>query len=132
MAARLQEDISIKMPKFLIPFAISNIPDAAGVAGFEYRMHRDGSVIGLSVRHNADLTDGVITWRILKNGSAVSTYTVATNDTTQGASLPIAADAVPFVAGDVLSIDWTKSGTVAPTTTDVGAYLEVMFYNDEV
>lgn len=121
----------------LVPlvFQASNVPDSTGnakavePASNEYLMPWRGSIVGLSVRHNADLTGGAITWRPTIGGTANTTLTVLTDDTHQGAYGAVEADRIPFAAGALLGVDWTKSGTVAPTTTDVTITLWVLVEN---
>lgn len=126
-----QEAIAIKNNVVALPFAQVDVPDAAyvydtlsGVSGV-YVMPWDGYVIGVSARHNADLTGGVITHRVLVNGTANTTHTIVTEDTIQQAykSIPADSGGIPFKAGDRLGMDATKTGTVAPITTDVDAVL---------
>lgn len=131
------EPIGVTENIVLLPFQASNIPDAAGIAkaiepaSDEYVMMRNGSVTGMSVRHNADLTGGVITWRVTINGVASTVLTVVTDDTNQQALKTIGARKLTFVRGDRVGMDWTKTGTVAPLTTDVAALLELELENVE-
>ncbi len=129
----LQESIAIKNNVLSLPFQAANVPDAAGsmitlnADNTEYPpMTHAGSIIGLSVRHNADLSGGVITWTPTVNGTPVTGISVVTDDTHQQAYISIRSEAVRFAAGDRLGIAWTKTGTVAPTTTDVVAQLIVL------
>lgn len=85
-----------------------------------------GSVVGLSVYHNADLTGGVITWTPSINAVADTDLAVVTDDTNQQAYGDIAPGKIPFVAGDRVGVSYTKTGTVAPTTTDVVILLIVL------
>jgi len=125
---------------YVVPlvFQSSNVPDSAGNAGTvepasnDYVMPFAGSIVGLSVRHNADLTGGTITWRPTIGGTADTTLTVVTDDTNQQAYASQAAEVVKFAAGARLGIDWTKTGTVAPTTTDVTAILFVVLDDVEL
>ena len=132
-AASPQENISIT--DYLVPllFQASNVPDAAGVAVFVETasqetppMNWEGSIVGISVRHNADLSGGVITWRPRINAVASAILNVVTDDPTQQARAEKPAGVLNFKQGDRLSVDWTKTGTVAPTTTDVVIILWVL------
>lgn len=120
----MQERIAVAHNVILLPFQATNITDAAGNAAaiqadsLEYVIGFKGSIFGISVRHNADLTGGVITWRPTINGTANTTLTVLTDDTNQQAYKSIAARRVRFAAGARIGVDWTKTGTVAPETTD--------------
>jgi len=133
----LQERIAITDNVVALPFAQVDVPDAAYVydtlsgASGSYVMPWAGFVVGFSVRHSADLTGGTITHRILVNGTANTSYTATTDDTNQQATRKLPPGAVPFAAGDRLGMDATKSGTVAPTTTDVDAVLFVVLTDME-
>ena len=132
-----QETIATKHNVVALPFAQVDVPDAAGVydtlsgASGAYVMPWDGFVVGMSVRHNADLSGGVITHRVLVNGTANTAYTLTTDDTNQQAYRSLPEGAIPFKKGDRLGLDFTKTGTVAPTTTDVDALLLVLLKDME-
>ena len=132
-----QEAIAIRHNVIALPFAQVDVPDAAGVydtlsgASGSYVMPWDGFVVGMSVRHSADLTGGVITHRVLVNGTANTSYTIGTEDTIQQAYRALSEGQISFKAGDRLGMDFTKTGTVAPTTTDVDAMLFVICRNME-
>lgn len=135
---RLQEPIAVT--EYLVPlvFVTSNVPDAAGTAraveaaSDDYVMPFAGSVVGLTVRHNADLTGGIITWNPVVNDVAKTAISAVTNDTNQQAVKTVDADLVPFAAGDRIGCEWTKSGTVAPTTTDVVVIVWVLLIGVKV
>ena len=120
--------------KIVVPlvFQTTDVPDAAGTAktvqvgSDDYVMPWAGSIVGISVRHNADLTGGAITWRPTIDGTANTTMTVLTDDTHQQAYKTHAGRDIPFAAGARLGVDWTESGTVAPATTDVAIVLFVL------
>ena len=128
----LQEQIAITKYVQMLPFQAVNVPDDAGDAytveatSLDYVMPWKGSIVGISVRHNADLTGGVITWRATIDGTGDDTLTVVTDDTHQQAYGSQAGRAVPFAAGARIGVDWTKTGTVAPTTSDVAITLFVL------
>lgn len=127
-----QEQIAITT--YLVPlvFQAVDVPDAAGNAktvesgSNDYVMPWAGSIVGMSVRHNADLTGGTITWRPTIGGTANATMTCTTDDTNQQDYAVTEGRAVPFTAGARIGVDWTKSGTVAPTTTDAAIVLFVL------
>lgn len=127
-----QESIAIRHNVVALPFAQVDVPDAAFVydtlsgASGGYVMPWSGFVVGMSARHNADLTGGVITHRVLVDGTANTTHTIVTDDTNQQAYKRLPEGAIPFTAGQRLGMDGTKTGTVAPTTTDVDAALFVV------
>ncbi len=132
------EGIAAAYTMMPLVFQASNIGDAAGnaksvePASNEYLMAFGGSIVALSVRHNADLTGGALTWRPTIDGTANTTMTVLTDDTHQGAYAHIEAGRIPFAAGALLGVDWTKTGTVAPTTTDATITLWVLVENREL
>ena len=124
MSKAVQEQISVT--DYLVPlvFQATNIPDAAGTANgvepttTEYVMPWAGSVVGISAGLNAALSGGTLTFRPTINGTANTGLTVALSGSAQRASANKPADTVNFSAGQRLGVDWTKSGTVNPTTTD--------------
>lgn len=128
----IQEDIAVT--RYLVPlvFQATDIPDAAGTASGiepttpEYAMPFRGSVVGISVRHNAALVGGTLTWRPTINGTANTGITTTTSSSAQGNQATKAANLVNFVKGARLGVDWTKSGTVNPTTTDATIVLWVL------
>lgn len=132
MGGAMQEAIAITMPMVALPFQASNVPDAAGnakavePASNEYIMPWRGSIVGIAVRSNADYTGGTLTFRPTINGTANTTLTAVLDDTNQQAYSRKDARSINFAAGDRLGVDWTKSGTVAPTTTDVVITLFVL------
>ena len=132
MGAVAQEQIAVT--KYVVPlvFQATDVPDAAGSAGTvqadssDYVMPFAGSIIGISVRHNAALTGGTLTWRPTLDGTADTTMTVDTDSSSQQAYANQKGRQVSFDAGARLGVDWTKSGTVAPTTTDATITLFVL------
>lgn len=135
MGNLLQENIAVTYYLTALPFQAANVPDDVGNAttlnadSDEYVATRAGSIVGLSVRHNADLTGGVITWRPTINGTGNTGLTAVTDDDVQQDYATADANVIPFAAGDRLGVDWTKTGTVAPTTTDVAITLEVLYHD---
>lgn len=127
----MQENVAITENVIFLPFGAANVPDADGTAkaaevnSNDYVMNFAGSIIGLAVRHNADLTGGVITWNPTIDGTANTTLGVVTDDTNQQAYKNIQSQRIQFAAGARLGVAWTKTGTVAPTTTDVSIGLLV-------
>lgn len=117
-------------------FGATNVPDAAGNAfaseptSLEYVMPWDGSVVAISVAHNAALVGGTITWQPTINGTGNTVMTAVTDSSNQRARNKTNVGKVPFKAGDRIGISWTKTGTVSPTTSDVAALLFVEY--DEV
>jgi hypothetical protein len=133
MANRLQEQIAVSDYLMPLPFQATDVPDgsvtakAVQAASDEYVMNYNGCVMGASVRHNADLTGGTITWQVTINGVAQTALSLVTDDTHQQAYGNLAADVITFKAGDRVGLGATKSGTVAPTTTDVAALVNVLY-----
>lgn len=128
----MQENIAITLPMVVLAFQASNVPDAAGnakavePASNDYVMPWRGSIVGMSVRSNADYSGGVLTFRPTINGTANTGLTAVMDDTNQQAYSRKDARIINFAAGDRLGVDWVKSGTVAPTTTDVVITLFVL------
>lgn len=132
MPRAVQEKISIS--DYLVPlvFQATNIPDAAGTANAvepttpSYVMPFAGSIVGISAGLNAGLSTGTVTFRPTINGTANTTLTTAVTNGTQRNRATKPADVVPFSAGQYLGVDWTKSGTVSPTTADATIVLWVL------
>lgn len=128
----LQEPIAITDYVVPLHFGSTNIGDADGTAvaypsdTAEYIMPWGGSVIGIGVLSNADYTGGVLTFTPTVNGTAKTALSAVLEDTVQRDTGVVNANVVPFSAGQRLGVKWTKSGTVAPTTTDVSIVLYVL------
>ena len=108
------------------PFNQTNIADASGVAeSWEASntltppMPFAGHVVGVSVYTNADLTTGTLLFNPGINAVADASLGATLDGTNQEAYGWCAPGLVPFVAGDQLSMIYTKSGTVDPVTSDV-------------
>lgn len=132
----MKEQIGVTQPMVTLPFGATNVPDAAGNAfaseptSLEYVMPWDGSVVAISVAHNAALSTGTITWQPTINGVANTVMQTVTDSSNQRSRNRTNVGKVPFKAGDRIGVSWTKSGTVSATTTDVAALLFVEY--DEV
>lgn len=131
-----QDAISARNNLLWLPFQALNVPDANGnmiAFSSDNAEHGPlpcvGSVIGMGVRHNADLSGGVITWTPTINGVAATGLSFTTEDLIQSNWKMIQEGLVNFAAGARLGIAWTKTGTVAPTTTDVIGGLLVLLKN---
>ena len=127
-----QDAIASKHYVMALPFAITDVTDADTSAhtleatSLDYVMPWAGSIVGISVRHNADLTGGVLTWEATVAGTAVTALSVVTDDTNQQAYGSAGVTADEFVAGARIGLEYTKTGTVAPETTDVAATVFVL------
>jgi ABC-type enterobactin transport system permease subunit len=127
MGNLMQDANAARNQVFPLPFQTTDMGDAAGVykaiqvGSNDYCIPWAGSVVGISARHNADLTGGVVTHRVTIAGTAIAATLLScvTDDTHQNAFKTIDAFIINFPAGSLIGADWTKSGTVAPTTTDV-------------
>lgn len=86
-----------------------------------------GFVVGIFIYTNADLSAGVITFAPSINGTPDLDLTAVLDDTHQEAFTLIPPGKVPFAAGDNLGINYTKTGTVTPATTDVVGKLLVVY-----
>lgn len=127
-------EMGLKWMPMTLPFNQTNMGDAAGsMEGWEASnvlgppMPFAGTVVGLLVYTNADLTGGTITFNPTVATTAKTALGAVLDDTHQQAYTMIAPGLVTFAAGDKLGVDYAKSGTVAPTTTDVVALLLVVF-----
>ncbi len=134
MGDTLQEIGAVTLNVVQLAFEFVNVLDAAdtmqvigGNVGDDYRAIRDGWIIGISAQHSADLTGGVITYNPTIAGTAKTDLAAVTSDTVQGDQSNIDAGQIPFFAGDLLGMAYTKTGTVAPTTTDVIGLLEILY-----
>lgn len=133
MSGLLQEDIAVTMPQHLLFFQATNLADADTTAktvepsSNEYRMNRDGWIVGLAVQLNADITGGSKSWSPTVNGTAKTALAAVTDDTHQGAIANINAGVIPFVASDLIGLKGTNTATFAPTTADAVAHLEIVF-----
>lgn len=131
--AILSEYIGVKIQHEALLFGKANVADANGSAltvgdGDAYLMPYAGSVIAIAVRHNADLTGGAITWTPTVNGTAKTALSAVTDDTHQQAYDTCEAYTIPFAAGDYIGAAYTKTGTVAPTTTDASVIVRVVYH----
>lgn len=132
MPTRMTENIGTETIVVPLHFGAINVADSAGTAEAypagttEYIMPWAGSVIGISANSNADYTGGTLTFNPTINGAEDTDLGVTLSDTVQRATTRIDADKVRFVANQRLGVEWSKTGTVAPTTTDVTLILWVM------
>lgn len=131
----VQEQISVTAPTCPFAFGATNVPDAAGTmfaseaTSPDYIMPWAGSVVAIAVRSNADYTDGVLTFNPTIDGTANTSLGTTMSDTVQSNYAVKPQGTVSFAAGARLGAAWTKTGTVAPTTTDVALTLYVIFKN---
>lgn len=129
----VQEQISITAPAMAFNFQTTDIPDSTGNAitlqatSNEYVMPWKGHVVGISVALNGALSTGTVTFRPTINGTAKTALSTAVSSTAQTNYATKPQNTVPFAAGVKLGVDWTKSGTVSPTTTDAVITLFVVF-----
>lgn len=117
-------------------FETANIPDAAGTAvlvgggagGSDYPMPKNGSIIGVGARLNGALIGGTVTFRPLLNTSAVTGAAgTALSSSAQQTFKELPVGKYPVAQGQYLGCDWTKSGTVNPTTLDAVISIWVLF-----
>lgn len=132
MPTRLTENIGTETIVVPLHFGAIDVPNSAGTAAAyptgttEYIMPWSGSVIGISANSNADYTGGTLTFNPTIDGAEDTDLGVTLSDTVQRATAKVDADKVRFAAGARLGVEWSKTGTVAPTTTDVTLILWVM------
>lgn len=90
---------------------------------------RAGSIVGLSTRFTAAITDATASSAVVSvtvNGAAGTlalSHSSGTNPS--GGEVTQAAGIDTFVAGDLLGIQITTLGTFAPTTTEIEAWMEI-------
>lgn len=131
----VQERISVTSPTIMLPFGATNVPDGTGNAfaveatSPDYVMPWAGDVIGISVRSNADYTNGILTFNPTIDGTGNTALGTTMSDLVQQNYASVVQGTIPFAAGARLGVAWTKSGTVAPTTTDVAITLWVILHS---
>jgi hypothetical protein len=116
-----------------LPFNQSNIADANGIMEswegantLTPPMPVAGFVYAISLYTNADLTTGSILFNPGVNTVADTSLGATLDGDIQEAYAVCAPGSVPFVAGDNLSVIYTKTGTVDPVTSDVLGMLWVV------
>jgi hypothetical protein len=142
MGNKMLERIAVDKYMIALLFQTTNIPDAAGtmkttqVDSDDYVMPFKGSIVGLSIRQNAALSGGELTFKPTLAGTAVTGtgLNCVLNSSAQQAHKSQLADIATFTfaAGARLGIAWTKTGTVAATTTDAVATLFVLVEVDDL
>ena len=111
---------------FKFDFEAVNVPDAAGTAnivgggsGTQIPVPLPGAILGMAVRGNALLSTGTLLFRPTVNGSALTTFSLTSlTSAIQQAYRMRGKDLFPIKAGDRLGVDFTKTGTISPTTID--------------
>lgn len=127
------EQISTSIQGRSLPFQATNVGDANTTANTveptspSYVAAFDGCIIALTARHNAALSTGSQAWSPTINGTAKTALTATIDSSNQKAVAKVAADVIPFKAGDLLGVGSTKTGTVSPTTTDAAFLLEILY-----
>jgi hypothetical protein len=105
----------------------------SSTASLRYVMPQSGSVVGISMRGNAGVTQGSLTATPTVGGVAFADYGVpqavvnTTAATTQASYASVAPRVCQFDAGDALGISLKAAGTLAPETIDYDALLFVQF-----
>lgn len=127
-------EMGLKWMPLGLPFNQTNLADANGdMEAWEASntlsppMPFAGTVVGLLVYTNADLTGGTVTFSPTVATVLKTALSAVLDDTHQQAYTMIAPGLVTFAAGEKVGIGYTKSGTVAPTTSDVVGELLVVF-----
>jgi hypothetical protein len=124
-----QERIAIDKYVVALTFSATNVPDAAGNAVSiesgtnDYVAPYNGSVVAISANQNAELTTGVVTFRPTIDGTADTNLTTSVQNGTQTNYAVTDGRVIQFTAGSKIGVDFTKSGTVDPVTTDVAITL---------
>lgn len=113
-------------------WAVNNVPAAVVVAApmsaqvstnfDDIRMIRSGWLVGIGARVTEPITAGTLTVRATINGAPVPALFV----TNPPGQLVLAINDVPYVAGDLIGIQYETDVAFLPITTDVEAWLEVV------
>jgi hypothetical protein len=121
----------------LLGFQKTNVGDADGtlnpvmVTGEAYVAPYAGSVLGFSGTLSGALTTGSLVFAPTINGSLCPSFPDAASLRTNQQKGNYTQDArkanYTFNAGDTVGVNWLKTGTINPTTTDVNALLVVLF-----
>jgi len=128
-----QKYISISQPTERYDFALANLADTqtatavpiifVPIAG--YLLPTDGNIVGYAALLSAAFSAGTATISIAINGTAKATVNIGVAATTKySARFPLPA--LPFKAGDVLTVTYTTNASAAPTTNDLVASVFVM------
>lgn len=134
----VQEQIATTSPFMAFVFQTTDIPDSTGTAktlqatSNEYVMPWGGSIVAISAALNGALSTGTVTFRPTIDGTAKTGITTTMSSSAQTNYTRKPQDTVKFAAGAKLGVDWTKSGTVSPTTTDAAIVVYVMFEDARV
>jgi len=121
----------------LLPFQKTNVGDADGtlnpimITGEAYVAPYPGSVLGFSGTLSGALTTGSLVFAATINGSLCPSFPDAASLRTNQQKSSFTQDGrkanYSFNAGDTVGVNWLKTGTINPTTTDVNALLVVLF-----
>lgn len=125
---------------FKFDFQALNVGDAAGTAdilggavGTQIPIPLGGSIVAMAVRGNALLSTGTLLFRPTVNGSAITTFGLtALTSAIQQAYKVKSRELHRLAAGQRLGVDWTKTGTVSPTTIDFIISLYVLLGDFEI
>ena len=92
------------------------------------KMMRPGSVVGLSTRLTEAITAGTLQAELTINGVVIGPMIVVMTSIlgATGSQLTRLPGVVPYVAGDLIGVNFTTSVGFTPTTTDLEAWLEVV------
>lgn len=87
-----------------------------------WRAVRAGSVVGIVARHDLAIVAGTATIKVSKNGAVLGTFVVTLSSGTIESQATQAAGIDTYVAGDLLGMMITTSGTFSPNTGHLEAY----------
>ncbi len=121
----------------LLPFQKTDVTDADGTlvpvlsTALGYVAPYGGSVLGFSGTLSGALTTGSLVFAPTINGSLCPSFPDAASLRTNQQKGYYTSDGrkanLTFNAGDTIGVNWLKTGTINPTTTDVNALLVVLF-----
>ena len=86
---------------------------------------RSGSIVGFATRLDGSVAAGTLTVEITKNGTGTgftATHDNVTNPT--GAVVTASAGTHTYVAGDLIGVQITTTGTYSPTTLNLEVWIE--------
>jgi hypothetical protein len=102
---------------------------AQNAAGSRIKMPYDGKVVGMAVSGSAARTGGTATFHVFKGGSDIGTSSDVLINGTNTQLHYSTGGTDTFVAGDILDVRVTTSGTWAPTTAEWTATVFVEWTN---
>lgn len=106
---------------------VNHVMDCQVSTSFDtFKVITSGSITAISTRLSQALTAGTLTLAVTINGIATALTLTHTNVSNSSGGVATAAiGAVPYVPGDLIGIFMSTNNTLAPTSTDIEAMLQV-------